>query len=293
LPQLVQAPDHGCLVGRGRCRYARGRPIAKEVYWPRRARAATEGGVMGLTELDDDPAGPFRPVDWQWRRVVYLVENGRPASPRRDDGWTRAAARFYRALRQCRDEAARQGLARRLPGFFQAHALYAGPPSLVKWELEARLLTPESFGQVAEKCAIKLEAVEAYESLYFCVRDRLHIEGYILHEAIGPRQYAGLTEADVDVILKMYAYASGPIVLDRLVDYFKNPPPEVPVQPEQLSPAELRSLRDRLLIRASIVLDALPINGKTLHRLDVLRDAADVFRRGRGLGDDPDNQWFL
>jgi hypothetical protein len=63
----------------------------------------------------------------------------------------------------------------------------------------------------------------------------------------------------------------------------------VPERPEQLGPAELRSLRDRLLVRASIVLDTLPINGKTLHTLDVLREAADVFRRGRGAGDDPDN----
>jgi hypothetical protein len=36
-------------------------------------------------------------------------------------------------------------------------------------------------------------------------------------------------------------------------------------------------------------LDTLPIDGKALHRMDVLRDAADVFRRGRGLGDGPDN----
>jgi hypothetical protein len=244
---------------------------------------------MDLTELDDDPAGPFRPVDWRWRRAVYLVENNRPASPRRDDAWARAAARFYRALRQCRDEAAWQGLARRLPALSQAHALYAGPPSLVKWELEARLLTPESFGQVAAKCGTTPEVVEAFEAVFFCTRDRLHVEGYIVFEVIGPKAHSGLTEADIDVILKMYAYSGGPIVLDRLVDYFKNPPPEVPERPEQLCPGELRSLRDRLLIRASIVLDTLPINGKTLHRLDVLREAADVFRRGRGPGDDRDN----
>jgi hypothetical protein len=41
-------------------------------------------------------------------------ENSRPGPPRRDDAWVRPAARFYRALRQCRGEAARQGLARRL-----------------------------------------------------------------------------------------------------------------------------------------------------------------------------------
>src|SRR5262249_11826042 len=80
-----------------------------------------------------------------------------------------------------------------------------------------------------------------------------------------------------------------PIVLDRLLDYFKGPPPEVPARPEQLGPAGLRSLRGRLLVRASIALDTLPTDGKAMKRLDVLRDAADVFRRGRGLSDAPDN----
>jgi hypothetical protein len=245
---------------------------------------------MGLTETEryDDPAYPFRPVDWRWRRAVYLVENGRPVAPRRDDAWARAAVRFYRALRQCQDEAARQGLARRLPALFQAHALYAGPPSLVRWHLEARLLTPESFGEVAEKCGTTPEVVEAYEALFFCVRDRIDSEGYVVLQVLG-KAHRGLTEADVDLHLKMHAYAGGPIALDRLLDYFKGPPPEVPARPEQLGPAELQSLRDKLLVRASIVLDTLPAVGTPLKKLELLREVGDVFRRGSGSGDGRDN----
>ena len=72
------------------------------------------------------------------------------------------------------------------------------------------------------------------------------------------------------------------------MDYYKSPPPEVPARPEQLSPAELKALRARLLVRASIVLDTLPTDGKAMKRLAILSDAADVFRRGRGPGDDAD-----
>jgi hypothetical protein len=123
--------------------------------------------------------------------------------------------------------------------------------------------------------------------VFFCVRDRLHVEGYVILRVLG-KAHRGLTEADVDVILKMYAYAGGPIVLDRLLDYFKNPPPEVPARPEQLGPAELQSLRDRLLVRASIVLHTLPAVGTPLKKLEFLREVGDVFRRGRGPGDDHD-----
>ena len=37
------------------------------------------------------------------------------------------------------------------------------------------------------------------------------------------------------------------------------------------------------------MLDTLPTDGKALERLEVLREAADVFRRGSGPGDGPDN----
>jgi hypothetical protein len=243
---------------------------------------------MDLTESDNDSADPLRRVDRRWRRAVYLVENNRRVSPRRDDPWVRAAARFCRALRRCQDEEARQALARRLPALSQAHALYAGPPSLARWHLEARLLTPESFGQVAAKCATTPEVVEAYEAVFFSIRDRIDSEGYILHVAIGRKQYAGLREADVGVLLKRHAFGGGPAALDALIDYYEHPP-EVPERPEQLAPGELRALRAKLLTRAWIALDTLPPDGKAMKRLDVLRDAAAVFRGGRGLGDDPDN----
>jgi hypothetical protein len=245
---------------------------------------------MGPTEAEpyDDPADPLRPPDRRWRRALYLVENGRRVSPRRDDAWARAAVRFYRALRRCQDEPARQALARRLPALFQAHALYAGPPSLARWHLEARLLTPEPFGQVAAKCAISPAVVEAYEALYYCVRDRIDVEGYVLHEAIGRKQYAGLREADVGVLLKRHAFGGGPAALDALIDYYEHPPPEVPERPELLGPDGLRSLRAKLLTRAWIALDTLPTDGKAMKRLAILSDAADVFRRGRGPGDDAD-----
>jgi hypothetical protein len=243
---------------------------------------------MGHSELYNRPDNIFRPVDWRWRRAADLVDGGGPLSPGHDDGPVQEALRYLRAWRACRAEEELQRLAREMPNLHGAHQLYLAR-SFQTWEAQARLLTKEPFETIAEKCGSDPRVIETLHSTFFHVRDRLHVEGYILFQVIGPKAHSGLTEADVDVILKMYAYYGGPIVLDRLVDYFKNPPPEVPERPEQLAPGELKSLRDRLLVRASVVLDALPINGKTLHRLDLLRDAADVFRRGRGLGDGRDN----
>jgi hypothetical protein len=242
---------------------------------------------MEHQELYNRPDNLFRPPDWRWLRAADLVDGGEAFCPGHDDAPVQAAVQYLRAWRRCRAEADRQRLARDMPDLYGAHQLHLAR-SLRTWEAQARLLTEEPFEVIASKCGSSPRVIDAYHDTFFHVRDRLHVEGYVIFQVLGPKAHRGLTEADVDVILMTNAYFGGPVLVDQLVDYFMNPP-EVPARPEQLSPAELRSLRDRLLTRASIVLDTLPINGKTLHRLDVLRDAADVFRRGRGLGDGPDN----
>ena len=242
---------------------------------------------MDRSELYNRPDNIFRPPDWRWLRAAFLVDDGGPLCPGHDDGPVQEAVRYLRAWRACRAEEELQRLALDMPDLYKAHQLHLAR-SFQTWEAQARLLTEEPFGVIASKCGSHPRVIETYHDMFFHVRDRLRVEGFIVFQVLG-KAHRGLTEADVDVILMMNAYFGGPVLVDRLVDYYKSPPPEVPERPEQLSPAELKSLRAKLLTRASIVLDTLPINGKTLHRLDVLRDAADVFRRGHGLGDDPDN----
>jgi hypothetical protein len=243
---------------------------------------------MEYKELYNRPGNFFRPPDWRWRRATDLVDGGGPLSPGHDDGPVQEAMRFLRAWRRCRAEEELQRLAWEMPDLYGAHQLYLAPRSFQTWEVQARLLTEESFAQVAEKCGSDPRVIETYHNTFFHVRDRPHVEGYITFEVIGPKAHRGLTEADIDVLLKMYAYSGGPPALDAVIDCIRNPP-KMPERPEQLDPTELKSLRDKLLLRASIAVDTLPINDKTSKKLDVLREAADVFRRGRGLGDDHDN----
>jgi hypothetical protein len=242
---------------------------------------------MEYKELYNRPDNIFRPVDWRWRRATDLVDDGGPLSPGHDDGPVQEAVRYLRAWRLCRDEAELQSLARETPDLYAAHQLHLAR-SFQTWEAQARLLTEEPFATIASKCGSHPRVIETFHSTFFHVRDRLHVEGYILFRVIGPKAHSGLTEADVDVILMTNAYFGGPAALDAVIDCIKDPP-KVPERPELLGPAELRSLRDRLLVRAWIALDTLPTDGKALERLEVLRDAADVFRRGRGPGDGPDN----
>jgi hypothetical protein len=231
---------------------------------------------MERTSRYYDPADPFRPVDWRRRWATNLLDGDEPLSPA-DDHAVQEAAAFLRAWRGCQDEPDRLRLALDMPALYGAHQLYLAADAFVKSEVEARMLTEESYAQIAEKCGRDPQVIEAYHETFFDVRDRLHAEGYVLHQVIGPKAHAGLTEADVDVILKLYAYAGGPLVLDALVRYYRDPP-TLPDHPELLGAAELQELRTKLLLKASILAHTLPANASGLKKMAVLADAVKVIR---------------
>jgi hypothetical protein len=232
---------------------------------------------MERTSRYNDPADPFRPVDWRWWLAADLLDRSEPLSEA-DDNAVREATSFLRAWRSCQDDVDRQRLALDMPALYGAHQLYRAADAFAKWEVEARLLTEESYAQIAEKCGSDPQVIAAYHETFFCVRDRPQAEGYVLHQVIGLKAHAGLTEADVDVILKLYAYAGGPLVVDALVRYYRDPP-TVPDRPELLPSDELQELRTKLLLKASILAHTLPANASGLKKMAVLAEAVKVIRR--------------
>jgi hypothetical protein len=239
---------------------------------------------MELTRLGNHPSNPCRPVDWRWRRACDLVDNGSPFSPGHDDAPVLEAVCFLQAWRGCRHEEDRRQLARALPALYAAHELYLAS-SFQRWEVEARLLTEESFEQVAAKCGSDPQIIEAFHATFFNVRDRLDAEVYILSQAIGPRAHQGLSEADLDILLKLYGYAGGGQAVDTLVRYYHEPP-VLPERPEVLSGAELEELRGKLLLKADILADTLPATAAGLKKLAVVAEAVRVIRRAlpQGVG---------
>jgi hypothetical protein len=176
-----------------------------------------------------DPSDPCQPVHGRWLRASFLVKNGRQPTER-DDAWVGRAAAFLEALGRCTDEDDRRRLAERMPAVVQAHTVYTADPPLLRWAVEARILARESFADIARKCALVPEAVEAYEALFFTVRDRLDAETWIWCRVVGAKGYYGLTEHDLDVLWKMIGYGFGPLMLDahlHLVPGLPLPPPRI------------------------------------------------------------------
>lgn len=161
---------------------------------------------------------PSRPLAWRWMRAQFLAATGRRGSPRKDDGDTLAAVAYLRAQSDCRDDADRARLARRWPDIAAAERLFAGW-GLLSAEVCARILAGQTDQEVAEHCGLCAAAIRWFESLFFCVRDRLRATDWIVSRALGPGLGLGLgyRREDLAGVWMAFGYFGGPEVLDTVI----------------------------------------------------------------------------
>jgi hypothetical protein len=159
---------------------------------------------------------PSRPPAWRWQRANQLVESGRYYRSGRDDAETGRAIRHLRARRDTRWRRGLKVLASD-PSVTEAANLWKRA-GLTRWLLEARLLTPLSLLEIGRLAGLAPETVQAYEALFFNVRDRLAARDYIYVSVL-----KGIQLADVELLLKAVAYCVGSGALEPLLNALQNP----------------------------------------------------------------------
>lgn len=176
---------------------------------------------------------PFRPVHWRWERSGLAVDGSLPLSRRRDDEWTRRAAKFRRRLFKCKDAFDQGCLSEEMPDLYWAYRLWdvvkydAEDQSQdyrcgVRYEVEARILAGEDDAAIARRTGLQPEDVLAFERVFFCVRDDLDRTTYIFHQVLGPAVQRGLYAREWDLLWKLYGYMRGPAMLDFMISAFQN-----------------------------------------------------------------------
>ena len=166
---------------------------------------------------------PFRPLDWRAQRVMQLLSRRHERPRRYDDRWVRRYWRFLRSLDAAgANDERRSEVLLALNDVSQAHVLYFGSDSHQRQILVARLLTSEPFGDIAKRSGMQTEAVEFFEQVFFCVRDRLHSDDWIRNMALRRPagqipENGGLTEAQRGYAYRFSAYYGGPHVLDAVI----------------------------------------------------------------------------
>lgn len=89
------------------------------------------------------------------------------------------------------------------------------------WEVEARILAKQSDIEIGTHCGLNPAVIACYASLFFDVRPHLGEMDYLMTHVIGPRQFTGFGRHDVKQFWALQALVGGLIVLDRLVDAFR------------------------------------------------------------------------
>lgn len=171
---------------------------------------------------------PWRVPQWRWLRANSVVDNTGPLpTPRRDgpDGykWIRRAARFRRLYNQNDDEVGRCRLAMEFPAIFWAHYAWENNEQPMKWAIEAHILARETNKEIAFKVGCAPEIVEAYEAIFFHVREKLNFREYILNSVMSDAVTRGLSDRHYDLLWKLFGYSGGPHVLDAMIGKLVNP----------------------------------------------------------------------
>lgn len=150
---------------------------------------------------------PRRPTNWRWQRAQRLVARGLAPNDQWDDEATRLA---YFALTQP------DLVSEELAGAIQI----ASGDHATRCKLEAFILACRSVDAAAEQVGLPPEVLALYESLFFCVLDRIGSHRYILDTAIGHRDFYEPT--DVRALWAKVGFTMGPVMLKAWVDDFKS-----------------------------------------------------------------------
>lgn len=161
---------------------------------------------MDISPAQWMPDSPFRSPAWRVLRATYRLLYRRRVDRRIDDEWAVCA---YQSLRET-------GKVRN-PAISAALALWSDSNPVRRWHLEARLLTQESWIEVARNCVVEVPVVEAYHQLFFDVQSRLKAKDWIMHRAVQctpPNNFAGQKPGG---LWRYAAFTGGPRILDVVV----------------------------------------------------------------------------
>ena len=121
---------------------------------------------------------PFRLPNWRWERARNIREANGPAATRRRDTpigamWINRALRFQQRYNEAETPRRHLALAEQMPDIYWAHYAYTNSLNSIKYVIEAFLLARVDSWSIGARCGAPIEVIDAYEALFFNVREKL------------------------------------------------------------------------------------------------------------------------
>jgi hypothetical protein len=200
---------------------------------------------MYMPNVDD----PFHLSDWRWERARWLRENNKRAFRGTEDDYVRAAKEFQTREAACRTINEREALIKRFPSIYYAKEIHRRPEKVVRWMIEAYLLSKAETAYISEATAVSENTITWYEKLFYNVTPYLKSDSYIINVVIGTAIHHGAVERDFDMVWKLLAYAYGPLYLR---DWLRVLPDQQVTDLDQVHGATESGFQ-RMLVRKSLL----------------------------------------
>jgi hypothetical protein len=171
--------------------------------------------------MDCRADNPNRVPDWIWQRAQQAFSGDGPGPTARRDGpeyarWISKARSYIRLRAGCQTDSQQNWLIDRFPDLHWAAYTFEHPEISSRAQIEARLLARQNDVEIATATGCSPGMIQAFEKLFFNVRERLNNPDYIfatvlrdIHHGIDDRRYP--------VIWKLFGYTMGPGILEALI----------------------------------------------------------------------------
>lgn len=157
---------------------------------------------------DASPKSPFSRPAWRVKRC-HLAR----IYPRK-----RLNDRWCERLMACWQQIARAPSINDRPDgpVLMAISIRYGDP-LVRGEIEARLVADQAFDQIADKVGWPVEAIVAFEALFFEVSSRRTVKSWLLHSAVVLKPVDATRNHECGYFWKLIAFQFGLVTLEPLL----------------------------------------------------------------------------
>jgi hypothetical protein len=163
--------------------------------------------------LDHLPDNPFRPLDWRWRLASDVLQYQLPARWWHHDTWVGAVCSYLK-----RRQALRRRLLAPLAAIDHAHGIWSSTNPQQRLELEIRLLSGQSYNDVASNCGVDATVVEAYERVFYHVADSRDAIDYMAM-ILDPGMSTLVGTPERETVARILAYRLGTAVVEHLLAY--------------------------------------------------------------------------
>jgi hypothetical protein len=150
---------------------------------------------------------------WRWQRAQAIVEKALACTARTDDAPTRRVVEYLRACELPLGGSQAQGGVPIDAVLYAAHRLYEAE-GLVRFIVQARLLARQSPAEVARLTSLEPALIEAFEAIFFEVRDHLDAKDWVANQVLWPGLEANLPTDALGGALMAIGYQLGPAILD-------------------------------------------------------------------------------